>query len=76
MTKLDGQWHRHQDTAGDHSMAKNYSIEVWNVQFYKVDDDGNALLNADGSIKLFDADIDVSTIAEGVTNDDLVEVMS
>ena len=56
-------------------MAKNYSIEVWNVQCYKVDDDGNALLNADGSIKLFDADIDVSTIAEGVTDDDLVEVI-
>ena len=57
-------------------MAKNYSIEVWNVQFYKVDDDGNALLNADGSIKLFDSDIDVSTIAEGMSDDDLVEVTS
>jgi len=57
-------------------MAKNYSIEVWNVQFYKVDDNGNALLNADGSIKLFDADIDVSTIAEDMTDDDLVEVTS
>jgi hypothetical protein len=54
-------------------MAKNYSIEVWNVQFYKVDDDGNELLNADGSIKLFDSDIDVSTIADGMTDDDLVE---
>ena len=57
-------------------MAKNYSIEVWSVQFYKVDDDGNALLNADGSIKLFDADIDVSTIADDMTDDDLVEVTS
>jgi len=57
-------------------MAKNYSIEVWNVQFYKVDEDGNELLNADGSIKLFDSDIDVSTIANGMSDDDLVEVSS
>ena len=76
MASLNEQWHKHQDTTEDHLMAKNYSIEVWNVQFYKVDDEGNALLNADGSIKLFDADIDVSAIAEGMTNDDLVEEMS
>jgi len=34
------------------------------------------LLNADGSIKLFDSDIDVSTIADGMSDDDLVEVTS
>jgi arginine decarboxylase-like protein len=49
-----------------------YSIEVWNIQFYKVDDNGDALLNADGSVKLFDADIDVSGIADHVNDDDLV----
>ncbi len=31
-----------------------YSIEVWNIQFYKVDDNGRMLLNADGSPKLFE----------------------
>ena len=53
-------------------MSKD-SIEVWNIQFYKVDDNGAALLNADGSVKLFDADIDVSGIADYVHDDDLVE---
>ena len=31
-----------------------YSIEVWNIQFYKIDDNGRMLLNADGSPKLFE----------------------
>ena len=58
-------------------MAKKYSIEVWNVQFYKVDDDGNELLNADGSVKLFDAPkLDMSHFAEYVDDDDLAEVTS
>ena len=58
-------------------MAKNYSIGVWDVKFFKYDDDGNELNNADGSIKLFDAPkLDMSTIADYVDDDDLVEVQS
>jgi hypothetical protein len=34
-------------------MSKD-SIEVWNIQFYKIDDNGRMLLNADGSPKLFE----------------------
>lgn len=34
-------------------MSKKYSIEVWDIQFYKVDEDGDELLNEDGSVKLF-----------------------
>ena len=36
-------------------MNKQYSTEVWDIQFYKVDEDGNELLNADGSVKLLAA---------------------
>ena len=49
-------------------------IIVWDCTFAKVDDDGNALLNEDGTVKQFDAPkLDWSHIAEYVEHDDLVE---
>ena len=55
---------------------KNYSIVVWDIQFCKVDDEGNELLNEDGSVKLFTdgGNLDCSYIAEGVNEDELFEV--
>jgi hypothetical protein len=49
---------------------------VWNIQFCKKDEDGNELLNDDGTIKLFElkADHDVSFLADGTDHEDLVEV--
>ena len=43
------------------------------IQFYKVDEDGNELLNDDGSIKLFTQtrDIDLSWIADSVSENDI-----
>ena len=32
-------------------MAKN--LEVWDITFYKVDEDGEPLVNEDGSVRLF-----------------------
>tara|TARA_R110000796_G_scaffold90498_1_gene194361 strand:- start:2227 stop:2403 length:177 start_codon:yes stop_codon:yes gene_type:complete len=57
-------------------MNKKYSIAVWDVQFYKVDEDGNELLNEDGSVKLFTegGNGDLSYIAEHVTDDELLEI--
>lgn len=57
-------------------MNKNYSVEVWNIQFYKVDEDGNELLNDDGSVKLFSPtrNIDVSWISDFVYEEDVAEV--
>lgn len=59
-------------------MNKEYSIAVWDVQFYKIDEDGNELLNDDGSVKLFTegANGDLSHIAEQVTDEELVEIES
>jgi len=57
-------------------MGKEYSIAVWDIQFYKVDEDGNELLNEDGSTKLFTegGNMDLSYIAEHVTDDELWEI--
>ena len=59
-------------------MNKEYSIAVWDIQFYKVDEDGNELLNEDGSVKLFTegGNRDLSYIAEQVTDDELWEIES
>ena len=53
-----------------------YSIAVWDIQFYKVDEDGNELLNDDGSVKIFEGsrDMDLSWVADSVCEDDIKEV--
>ena len=53
-----------------------YDICVWDIQFCKKDDDGNELLNSDGSIKLFRVavDIDLSDISEYLEHEDLEEI--
>ncbi len=47
-------------------MNKEYSTEVVDIQFCKVDADGNELLNEDGSVKLFTSSqsMDFSWVAE------------
>ena len=56
---------------------KKYTVSVWDIQFYKVDEDGNELLNDDGSIKLFTQtrDIDLSWIADSVSENDIQDVL-
>lgn len=53
-----------------------HNIAVWDIQFYKVDEDGNELLNDDGSVKLFTSsrNMDFSWVAESADADELVEV--
>ena len=57
-------------------MSNEYSVAVWDIQFYKFDEDGNELLNADGSVKLFTegGNIDFSHLTELITDDELFEV--
>ena len=59
-------------------MSKEYSLAVWNVEFYKVDEDGNPLVNEDGSVKLFFENSNscrwYSYLADDIDPDDLVEV--
>jgi len=53
-----------------------YSVAVWDIQFYKVDEDGNELLNDDGSVKMFteSRDIDLSWVADSIYENDVNEV--
>lgn len=57
-------------------MNKEYSIAVWDIQFYKVDEDGNELLNEDGSVKLFTSsrNMDFSWVAESADANELEEI--
>jgi hypothetical protein len=51
------------------------NVGVWDCTFYVRDDDGNEILNDDGTIKMFDApNLDWSLVAELVEFDDLKEV--
>ncbi len=58
---------------------KEYSVAVWDVTFYLVDKEtDDPLLNDDGSVKEFqaDQDIDCSYLTEGLSVDDLEEIVS
>lgn len=59
-------------------MNKKYSIEVWDIQFYKVDENGDELLNDDGSVKLFTSsrNMDFSWVAESADANELEEIGS
>ncbi len=51
---------------------KDYTIEVWNIQFYRLDEDGNEELDDAGNIKLYEADwYDCSHLADGIELEDL-----
>ena len=57
------------------AMGKKYDVYIWKVSFFMMDEDGNELLNEDGSVKLFFADdIDCSSWADGVNPNDLKEI--
>ena len=53
-----------------------FNIALWDIQFYKVDEDGNELQNPDGTVKLFQLkrDVDCSFIAEVTLEDELEEI--
>ena len=54
---------------------EDYEVGLWSMEFYLINDDGDALLNDDGSVKLFDApDFDYSSSTDGIEPDDLVEI--
>ena len=53
-------------------IKKEY-VAVYDLVFYKTDEDGNEVLNKDGTIKLFDYEMDCSYLADDVDIDDLIE---
>jgi|DEB0MinimDraft_6_1074348.scaffolds.fasta_scaffold28949_5 hypothetical protein len=53
---------------------KSYSIGVWDMRFYVVDEDGEPITNKDGTVKLFDVDnYDLSYLCDGLDVTDLTE---
>ena len=53
---------------------KSYSIGVWDMTFYVVDEDGNHLVDEKGEVRVFRApNIDYSYMADGLDVDDLEE---
>jgi len=53
----------------------NLTVGVWDCTFYLTDDDGNDVLDKDGSVQIYNApDLDWSHIAEYVEVEDLVEI--
>ena len=56
-------------------MSKEYAIGVYDMLFYRVDEDGNEELNKDGDIKLYRVKwYDTSHLTEGIEFEDLEEV--
>lgn len=52
-----------------------HSIAVWEITFYKVGEDGEALTDNKGNVQLYNAtDYDCSYLAEGLDDDDLEEI--
>jgi hypothetical protein len=50
-------------------------IAVWDIQFYKVGEDGEPLTDNTGKVQLYSAtDFDCSYLADGLDDDDLEEV--
>jgi hypothetical protein len=51
-------------------------IGLWDIQFYKLDENGNELTNKDGSVKLFTTKHDFAhhLIAELPDHEDLEEI--
>ena len=57
------------------SNIDNLTVGVWDCTFYLTDDDGNEILNNDGTIKMFDVpNMDWSYVAEHIEFDDLKEI--
>ena len=56
-------------------MNKEYTIAIYDMLFYRADEDGNEELNEDGSIKLYRSEgYDCSYLAEDVELEDLEEI--
>ena len=54
-------------------MSEYNNIAVWDLTFYRCDDNGNELKDQNGKVKVFRAEVDCQYLAEGLEVDDLEE---
>jgi len=56
-------------------MSKQYDIAIWTIRFCKVNENGNELLDKNGTVRLFEApNLDFSYILKYANHSDLVEI--
>tara|TARA_Y100000816_G_C26104600_1_gene586501 strand:- start:3227 stop:3406 length:180 start_codon:yes stop_codon:yes gene_type:complete len=56
-------------------MSSKYRIGVWDLTYYKIDEETNEPLRNDkGNVQIFRTDEDFSLIADGIDEDRLEEV--
>jgi len=55
-------------------MKEYNNIAVYDLLFYRADDDGNELTDKKGKPKMYRAEVDCQYLAEGLDVDDLEEV--
>ena len=54
---------------------RSYTVGIWDITFYLVDEEGRMLTNEDGSVKEFYSNkIDMSYWADGIDPDKLIEL--
>lgn len=57
------------------SNKKEYSIEVWDLTFFRVDEDGNEELDQNGEIKIYDCyAVNTEFLADGLEFEDLTPI--
>ena len=57
-------------------MGKNYTVGIWDVTYYLIDEDDYPLLNEDGSVKEFYSEkIETGYWTDGIDPDDLKEIV-
>ena len=56
-------------------MNKEYSVAVWDIQLYKIDEEGDAMTDKKGNVQLYTMlDYDCSYLADGLDVDELEEI--
>ena len=54
---------------------RSYTVGIWDITFYLVDEEGRMLTHEDGTVKEFYSNtIDCSYWADGIDPDDLIEI--
>ena len=54
---------------------RSYTVGIWDITFYLVDEEGRMLTNEDGSVKEFyHPSLDTGFMADRIDPDDLIEI--
>jgi hypothetical protein len=74
LMKLNAYNKKQNPTATDDAIETDNNIAVYDLTFYRADDDGNELKDDQGKVITYRAETDCTYLAEGLDVDDLEEV--